>query len=142
MSYLNSYDASTFGYPKTDGVLRVVGGHVPFGLINTRVNPLEKNRAGFRNAFRATFHNGFCKNSLKKSFKGNLPCGEKIFTNFLFWSIIFVFLLREAPSWYLHHSKTYIQGIQNNVWHHHIYVNYTKHYELSNKRKRIFWKFY
>ena len=58
------------------------------------------------------------KSDYKTKHRIDVTCFSHISTdNHYWWSI---FLPTGVGSWYLHHLKTYTQGIQNNVRHHHI----------------------
>ena len=74
-------------------------------------------------------------NRVQKTPKGNLPCGKFFWTKFVFQIAISQPLIG-APSRYLHHIKTYIQGIQNDILHHHMVT--TPHTMSFKTRENVF----
>ena len=78
---------------------------------------------------------GVFVNRVQKTPKGNLPCGKFFWTK-IFFQIAISQPLIGAPSRYLHHIKTYIQGIQNDILHHHMAT--TPHTMSFQTRENVF----
>ena len=74
-------------------------------------------------------------NRVQKTPKGNLPCGKFFWTK-IFFQIAISQPLIGAPSRYLHLINTYIQGIQNNILHHHMAT--TPHTMSFQTRENVF----
>jgi len=77
-------------------------------------------------------------NRVQKTPKGNLPCGKFFWTKNVFFQIAISQPLIGAPSRYLHHIKTYIQGIQNDILHHHMATTpHTMSFKNKKKIKKV-----